>query len=267
MDIYEYFNSRDVAEHCKKLDYNFTGRELAYMIWQSNHHTLAQKIVAWEEILQTMPDEIHEDFETGLHDFLRQYINRLQQFIAEFQADVADYAYSYEILYSDAPDRYLDESSLYTSYGVCHSAAMTESSENIMAFRIRKRKIYDHAEERTGSAVLYLNKNGEPVNVVVAPYYGEIDLLVEPFGYYGWYVDIPTPFQCGDCVSGIDWCGCRSGPMIVKKISEERGEDYLDMCPQLSPLDCSDYLRCYQDFSKLSLEHYCGNYVKQRGEK
>ena len=77
MDIYEYFNSRDVAEHCKKLSRRFTGRELAYMIWQSNHHTLAQKIAAWEELIRTMPDETLED-DVGLHHFLRQYITTIK---------------------------------------------------------------------------------------------------------------------------------------------------------------------------------------------
>lgn len=46
MNIYEYFNSQDMAEHCKKLGRSFTGREVAYLIWQSNHHMLHQKIAA-----------------------------------------------------------------------------------------------------------------------------------------------------------------------------------------------------------------------------
>ena len=86
MDIYEYFNSRDVAEHCKKLGHSFTGRELAYMIWQSNHHNLAQKIAAWEELICKLPDEKLEDGDS-LHNFLDRYITRLQQFISEFQAE------------------------------------------------------------------------------------------------------------------------------------------------------------------------------------
>lgn len=84
MDIYEYFNSRDVAEHCKTLGRSFTGREMAYLIWQSNRHTLHHKIAAWIELIQTIPDEEHKDFEEagccGLHEFLWKYIDRLTTF-------------------------------------------------------------------------------------------------------------------------------------------------------------------------------------------
>ena len=74
MNIYKYFNSRDIAEHCKKLGHSFSGWDMALLISQSNHHTLQEKAQAWQEIIDTMPDEY--DNGDSLHQFLRDYIDR-----------------------------------------------------------------------------------------------------------------------------------------------------------------------------------------------
>lgn len=263
MDIYEYFNSRDVAEHCKQLSRSFTGRELAYMIWQSNHHTLAQKVVAWEELIRTMPDETLEDG-IGLHHFLRQYITRLQQFISEFQGDAEGCVYSYEKLYKHAPERYLDESVLYASYEDCVAAAVAEDDWGTLSFRIRKKVIHKQAASQMGDAMLDLTPDGEPTAVFVAPYFGAIDLLVEPFGFHGWYVEIPTPFKKGDIVTGVDLWGRRSEPMVVDKLPSEHGEDYLDMCAHLWELDRYQRLDHNKYVCYLSLEYYRGDLVEQK---
>lgn len=262
MNIYEYFNSKDVAEHCKALGYRFSSRELAYMIWQSNHHTLTQKIAAWETLLLTVPDEKLENGDS-LHCFLERYITRLQQFIAEFQADAKECVYSYEKLYAHATDRYLDESVLYTNYNSCLAAAVAEADEKVLSFRIRKKEIHNQKADQMGDAMLYLTVKGEPVDVTVAPYYGDVDLLVEPFGFYGWYVDIPTPFKPGDIVTGIDLHGYRSEPMVVDKLPDGYGEDYLDMCAQLWELD-RQQLSYNQYVCYLSLEYYQGELAERK---
>ena len=263
MNIYEYFNSLDMAEHCQKLGHSFTGRELAYMVWQSNHHTLVQKIAAWEELIRTVPDEELEDG-GSLHQFLQNYIARLQQFISAFQVDEKDCVYSYEKLYAHVPERYLDGSVLYTSYDTCLAAAVAEADEEVLSFRVRKRVIHEQAADQMGDAMLYLTSNGEPTAVFVAPYYGEIDLLVEPFGFYGWCVDIPTPFKKGDIVTGIDLWGRRSGPMVVDKLPDGHGEDYIDMCACLWELDPQGRLCHNEDICYLSLEYYHGDLEKQK---
>ena len=262
MNIYEYFNSQDIAEYCQKLGHSFTGREQAYMIWQSNHHTLAQKIAAWEELLRTVPDETLEDG-NSLHHFLGCYITRLQQFISEFQADVKDRAYSYEKLYAHVPDRYLDESVLYANYSTCIAAAVAEVNDEVLSFCIRKKEIHNQKMDQMGDAMLDLTPDGEPTAVFVAPYFGAIDLLVEPFGFHGWYVDIPTPFEKGDIVTGVDLCGRRSEPMVVDKFPDGHGEDYIDMCACLWELDQQGRLCHNEDICYLSLACYHGHLEKQ----
>lgn len=263
MNIYEYFNSQDIAEYCQKLGYSFTSRELAYMIWQSNHHTLAQKVAAWEELIRTVPDEALEDGDS-LHHFLQRYITRLQQFVSEFQADTKNCVYSYEQRCTHMPDSYMNESVLYDHYDTCLAAAMTEIDEDVISFRIRKKQIHNQAADQMGDAMMYLTINSEPIDVVVAPYYGDVDLLVEPFGFYGWYVNIPAPFKRGDIVTGIDLCWRRSEPMVVDKLPSEHGDDYLDMCAHLWELDRQRQLDHNKYVCYLSLEYYRGDLVEQK---
>lgn len=270
LNIYEYFNSRDVAEYCQKLGHSFTGREMAYLIWQSNHHTLHHKIAAWEELILTMPDEEHKEFEyadcQGLHDFLRMYIDRLLQFLADFQKNTGEFAYSYERLYADSSCRFNDESPLFTSYDLCIATAAAEAAEKneITAFRVKKRKICDKSATREECPMLCLTPYAEPMDVHVAPYRGEEDLLVSPFGFYGMFVDIPTPFKRGDIVTGIRPWGTRTDPMVVNRLPEHHGEDFIDMCANLWDLDYHRRLVCCEDSSSLSLEYYHGDLKEYR---
>lgn len=268
MDIYEYFNSRDVAEHCKKLGHSFTGREMAYLIWQSNHHTLHHKIAAWEELILTMPDEEHKDFEYagghGLHHFLRIYIDRLLKFLADFQHNSGDYLYSYEKLYPDSPYRCQDGDSLFTSYDRCIATAVTDiaDSNESVSFRVRKRRLDDPASKIEDDPFLYLTAHAEPMDLIVAPYRGEEDLLVTPFGFYGMFIDIPTPFKSGDIVTSINLWGARTEPMVVDNLPDRQGEDYIDMCAKLWDLDYYKRLVCNDDCCYLSLEYYHGELKK-----
>ena len=270
MNIYEYFNSRDVVRHCKKRNHSFTGREMAYLIWQSNHHTLHQKIAAWKEIIRTMPNEEHEDFEYkhshGLHDFLRIYIDRLTQFLKDFQKNRGTFVYSYERLHKDYSWLFADESPLFTSYELCVATAVAEASEKneISAFRVKKRKLYGRASTSDDAPMLYLTTQGEPMDVHVAPYRGEVDLLVAPFGFYGMFVDIPTPFKQGDIVTGVSPWGTRSDPMVINKLPGKHGEDYIDMCAVLWDLDSQKRLVCVDDHGCLSLEYYYGELKKHK---
>lgn len=268
MDIYEYFNSRDVAEHCKTLGRSFTGREMAYLIWQSNHHTLHHKIDAWKKMIRTMPDEEHKDFEEagccGLHEFLRKFIDRLLQFLADFEENPGEFAYSYERLYADSSYRFNDESPLFTSYELCIATAVAEAAEKdeITALRVKKRKICGQSATHDEFPILFLTRNAEPMDVYVAPYRGEKDMLVPPFGFYSMFVDIPTPFKRGDIVIGASPWGTISDPMVISKLPEGNGEDFLDMCANLWDLDFHKRLFCHDSFSVLSLAYYHGELEK-----
>lgn len=43
MNIYEFINSKDIREHCEKIGHKFNSIECAYLIYQSQNHTLPGK--------------------------------------------------------------------------------------------------------------------------------------------------------------------------------------------------------------------------------
>ncbi|MCD8208717.1 MAG: hypothetical protein LUD72_12325 [Bacteroidales bacterium] len=130
MDIYRFFNSKDIAEHLKSTDYEFTLPEAAYVIYQSKYATLDERIDAWQELIDTMPDcsfEIGDDREKieSFHAFLREYSN-LQKKMVNLFSDSKDSVYTYE-LYGREPfsvdDRYENENMCFCDQGAYFGTA------------------------------------------------------------------------------------------------------------------------------------------------
>ena len=97
-DFVEFINSEDVRKHVRETGYQLSSQEAAFVVWQSKDTPLEERFAAWEEIIETMPDSSfvgygNFNFETwkmepapvyGLHDFLRQYIQRQKELLAAF---------------------------------------------------------------------------------------------------------------------------------------------------------------------------------------
>ena len=87
-NVFEFFNSKDIAGHCKNIGHTFTAIETAYLIWYSDHHTIAQKHTAWKHIIKTMPNEEITQFDSFssmmLHEFLQEYMDTEQAFVDNF---------------------------------------------------------------------------------------------------------------------------------------------------------------------------------------
>ena len=88
MDVLKFINSSALREHLKKIDYKFNGLEAAWLVYNSRDTSLDDKLSAWQEIIDTYPDElfrtwrgtkrnkpIYEEEPPMLHDYLRHYIN------------------------------------------------------------------------------------------------------------------------------------------------------------------------------------------------
>lgn len=56
MDVCSFFNSRDVERHLRVTGRELTAAEAAYVVWLSDAATLEEKVDAWQEIVDTMPD-------------------------------------------------------------------------------------------------------------------------------------------------------------------------------------------------------------------
>lgn len=77
MDIYTFINSKDIRDYLKKIHYNFTPVEAAWLVWQCESITLQEKHNAWNEIIETTPDvsfETNKKSYDSLHKFLNEYM-------------------------------------------------------------------------------------------------------------------------------------------------------------------------------------------------
>ena len=93
MDIYSFFNSRDVADYLRGEKHEFTAAEAAYIVYLSDTATLDEKLVAWQEIVDTMPDcpvchsaldpYFKRDYKSE-HQFLREYIFTMKLMLRKF---------------------------------------------------------------------------------------------------------------------------------------------------------------------------------------
>ena len=56
LNIYDFFNSPDVAEHCQSIGHTFNALESAVIVRQSNSRTIAEKHAAYRTIIAEYPD-------------------------------------------------------------------------------------------------------------------------------------------------------------------------------------------------------------------
>ena len=57
MDIYSFLNSRDIAEHCRKIQKEWSPLEMALIISNSNRpQSISDKHEAWRELISDYPD-------------------------------------------------------------------------------------------------------------------------------------------------------------------------------------------------------------------
>ena len=217
MDIYDFFNSRDIAEHCRKIGQKFTAKETAYLVWHSNHHALAAKHAAWNEIIDTMPDEplkpkwIDEEACT-LHEFLRTYMRLQNEFVEEFLAAKDGYIYTYEIMHKH-DDEFRSDDIFFDSYEACLNALKRNELDDDEYNEIAKAKIIRHrlyssyvsfCDAQEEESIVF-DKQLNILNIEPASdQEGEKKLLGSAYGFYEMWIVVPTPFRKGDIVTDVD---------------------------------------------------------------
>ena len=78
MNYDRFIHSKDIRDYLQQIGYSFTAPEAAFLVWQCRNATLKEKIAAWREIIETMPDCSLTRRETepigSCHDFLQRHI-------------------------------------------------------------------------------------------------------------------------------------------------------------------------------------------------
>lgn len=233
-DIYEYFNSHDIAEHCRNVNYKFSATETAYIVWYSNHHTLADKHHMWQKIIDTMPDELfHPNWDFNghtLHSFLRTYIQLQNEFIEDFCKTKDKYVYTYSSLYR-YDVQYSPDDIFYDSYEAClHDLKVNviddDDYNEISKVKINRHRLYSShisfQEAKETDSVIF-DKQLCPIEIEVSNYEtdGDGKFLGPSYGFYEMWVAIPTPFKKGDIVADVDVYDSRTKkhtPFILERI-------------------------------------------------
>ena len=86
--------------------------ESAWLVYQSNNHTIEEKHAAWRWIISNMPDcEVNgKNIETpqkSLHDFLKKYMEIENAIIANFFAPELGAVYTYRALWKSDLEKYV----------------------------------------------------------------------------------------------------------------------------------------------------------------
>ena len=234
MNIYDFFNSRDIAAHCRNIGYEFTAVEAAYLIWHSNHHALTEKHKAWMDLIDTMPDEPLEpkwsdEKKYTLHEFLHTYMDLQNGYIRDFCTTREDYIYTYETMRRNDND-YSPDGIFFSSYETCVNALKANEMDDdpydeIVRAKIIRHKVYSgcaaHCEAQEQEAIIY-DKQLRPMELDPAEKQeGEMKLLCSCYGFYEMWIAIPTPFRKGDIVTDVDtYDGYpkKHVPMILERI-------------------------------------------------
>lgn len=253
MDICAFMNSRDIAEHCRKIHYQFTAIEAAYLVWHSNHHTLEEKHAAWREIINTMPDENFRpnwDFDNHtLHSFLRTYMRLQDEFIEDFCTTQKGYIYTYSIQHK-RDDQFRPDDIFFDSYEVCVDALKVnelddDTYDEIAKARITRYKLYSvpvSFREAQQEDTIDLDKQLHILDIIPnAVSEGERRFLSPCYGFYEMWIAIPTPFCKGDIVIDVDAYEEYSEkhlPFILESIpywprNADNGEDYAEQIKHL----------------------------------
>ena len=210
MNIYEFFNSKDIAAHCQKNGHTFTALEMAYIISRSEYHTLEQKHQAWQYLINHCPDEelpegkwLDDDGELirkerSLHKFLQHYIEIEQRFLADFPITQNGYVYEYAIMYS-GEIQYQPNDMLYDNYEACFAALKEDMETYTVGARITRRRVYAVPSEM-GLDEVTIHMNAALAVMSVDSLLLDDDWAMKD-GFSDMWFHIPTPFQCGDLVT------------------------------------------------------------------
>ena len=223
--IYDYINSKAISEYCRKIKHEFSVVECVAIIRQS-HCTLEEKFAAFNEIIETMPDEkIEIDIDDpqsgerrkesiGIHEFLKIYMKSKKILIQEFKE--SDENYIYERYYDDG-----SEAGRYKDFQSCVNAEVDDS-----LIRMKKRELYNDK-----GIYVTMNKNKEILHIWRS-YYDYTKHTVKEIEVYFKYqtlaFPVPSPFKCGDIVYMKRGEDEKRYPFVLDKFDYEM--DYFKKC-------------------------------------
>ena len=272
MDIYNFIESKDIREHCRKLKHKFNTVESAYLVWQSRDTPLAERHKAWQEIIDTMPDMewCHNGKDWGsIHRCLERYMELEDRLVEDFYK--TDDTVRFE---ESSHTTYMDKK--FASVEELLDAKRSGKSKPIYGLKARE-KTFEHLFGRSFE-VFKRKRRSQGPNLAEARFHKDTYELLSVIGRDGvlseeecefrlifdeMWIYVPTPFQTGDLVISYD------GPAVLNDWqfgSENRG--YIDrmeregdahaMYCSITCMETGECNICYSTQFYLRLEQYKG---------
>lgn len=220
MNTYEFINSKDISEYLKEIDYQFSAYEMAYLIYQSERTTIAQKLEALETIFEEMPDCLpscipSDQATTSTHDLIARYVELTKKRLKSFPKSDG-YWFSIERFFDERKSSpYADM--VFSTFEGCLSYLRKEIAEDhplddngksspSMTLHVAKREISSGDKQIS----IVLNSDLEPVTIISEYGYDDsddIEMMLD-----NGHIQIPVPFSNGDIV--MDCTDSEAAPFV-----------------------------------------------------
>lgn len=192
MDVYSFLNSKDVAEHCRKLDHQFNSIEASFVISRCYRLSIKEKHSAFCKLMETMPDmKLPEKLSFKLDDLslfhsLSEKIKLEDVMLDKISCGNEKTVYTYSLFNAETKDERRNDQ-VFSTFERAKKAAEDNAENELIIIRM--------AETDTQNTVkCYLNREHE---------IGEIDVRDEEYNDVVCFLEdiwifIPTPFEKGD---------------------------------------------------------------------
>lgn len=222
MDIYEFINSKDIREHCRKLEHEFKPMEAAFLIYYSQNHSIAQKHSAWKALIEEYPDTaVEETFHCprldSFHKFLQEYIALEDRLLEKFFSNEENHVYTFSAAFAHGTkisdcwqnskyaykretgmlyDNFTAGLEIENGYNLKYAELVNEA---LLFYTVEKQNLISSKGQEKKKMTVRVNKNGEPCSIEhhFNAYINEKeqDTLCR---FESMWIDVPTPFKKGD---------------------------------------------------------------------
>ena len=213
MDLYHFINSPDIREHLQKIRYEFSPAEAAWFVYICRSATLEEKYSAWQEIIDTMPDEaIDTDLDetpNNLHEYLAGYMEKLKELTEILYRSEPGVVYGF--CDGEKNGSRTNERGPFSDFSRCFSAAVSQASRD----RIKLCRMPLNDTESIITAELCLD--GGLLSVRENSPTKARSILSD--GFDTMYFSVPTPFGKGDIVRD-PWENDACGPFVLTETED-----------------------------------------------
>jgi hypothetical protein len=213
MNVFEFINSHDVAEHLESIDYSFSPVEAAWLVWQSKKHTMKERHDAWREIIRVYPDcsiehLSEEPYTEGLHRYLEEYMEMEEALVRDFLQNESGDVYRYTMFCENNHDWCED-----TDFFVCFEdafSAFTEDRDLSPRFAV-----FTKSKSGKYGYKIYCRTtvDGQIVKINRSDFLEDEKSGNLFYHIVNWDVHFPTPFQKGDLLTTVKGKYTRPSPL------------------------------------------------------